>query len=238
MDTLKIKRDIKVLFLGNSHTYMNDMPELFSYVYEKTTRHKAESVMLAFSGRKLEWHLKEYMTLRYNLLYGKYDYCIIQQAAHPFPKEEETLKDCKKIIELCKKANTLSVLYMTWAEKDHPENQQKMIDTYTKVAKETGAFLAPIGIVWKNVQNKFPEIELYYKDGSHASPYGVLLISSVIVKTISGYNPSFPDYILDNKIMFDNNVIQAEENIENIKISYNEEFLKKIYECIPEDIFA
>ena len=103
MDTLKIKRDIKVLFLGNSHTYMNDMPELFSHIYEKTTGHKAESVMLAFSGRKLEWHLKEYMTLRYNLLYGKYDYCIIHQAAHPFPKEEDTLKDCIKLLNCVKK---------------------------------------------------------------------------------------------------------------------------------------
>ena len=230
-----IKRDIRVLFVGNSHTYMNDMPALFSHIYEKTTGHKADSVMLAFSGKELEWHLKEYLSLRYNLLYGKYDYCVIQQAAHPFPPEKNTFRDCKKIIELCKKANTIPVLYMTWAEKSHPENQQKMIDTYIKIAKETGELLAPIGIVWKNVQNKYPEIELYYKDGSHASPYGDLLISCVMVKTISRRNPSFPDYILDNKIIFDE-IIQAEENIENIKISYDKNIFEKIISCFSEKI--
>ena len=229
------KKDIKVLFIGNSHTYMNDMPALFSHIYEKTTSHKAESVMLAFSGRELEWHLKEYMSLRYNLLYGKYDYCIIQQAAHPFPPEENTLNDGKQIIELCKKVNTIPVLYMTWAEKKHPENQQKMIDTYTKLSKETGVLLAPIGIIWKDVQNKYPEIELYYKDGEHASPYGTLLISSSMVKTISGQNPSFPDYILDNKIIFDK-IIKAEENIDNIRIHFDESKAKKIYDCIRENI--
>ena len=233
MEQKIVKKDIKVLFIGNSHTYMNDMPSLFSHIYEKTTGFRAESVMLAFSGRKLEWHLKEYMSLRYNLLYGKYDYCIIQQAAHPFPPEENTLKDGKLIIELCKNMNTIPVLYMTWAEKQHPENQQIMIDTYTKLAKETGALLAPIGRIWREVQNKYPEIELYYKDGAHASPYGDLLISSTMVKTISGYNPSLPDYILDNKIVFDK-IIKVENNIDKIHIPFDENIAKKIYECITE----
>ena len=230
MEKNRNRKDIKVLFIGNSHTYMNDMPALFSHIYEKTTNYKAESVMLAFSGRKLEWHLKEYMSLRYNLLYGKYDYCIIQQAAHPFPPEDDTLKDGKQIIDFCKKANTIPVLYMTWAEKANPENQQKMVDTYTKLAKETGALLAPIGVAWRNVQNKFPEIDLYYKDGEHASPYGVLLISSLMVKTISGLTPVLPDYILDNKIEF-GETIKVEENIENIKIDYDKILAGKIYSC-------
>lgn len=231
MSKKEIKKNIKVLFIGNSHTYMNDMPALFSHIYEKTTGYKVEPVMLAFSGRKLEWHLKEYLPLRYNLLYGKYDYCVIQQAAHPFPPEENTLNDGKKIINLCRKANTIPVLFMTWAEKAHPENQQKMIDTYTKLSKEEGTLLAPVGTIWRNVQSKYPEIELYYKDGEHASPYGDLLISSVLVKSISGNNPSFPDYILDNQIVF-NEEIKAEEDIEKVKIIYDKKIAEQIYSCI------
>ena len=231
MEADKSNKDIKVLFIGNSHTYMNDMPSLFSHIYEKSTGHKAESFMLAFSARGLEWHMNEYLPLRYNLLYGKYDYCIIQQAAHPFPPEESTLKYGKQIIDICSKANTKPVLYMTWAEKIHPENQQKMIDTYTKLSKESGALLAPIGVIWKEVRNKYPNIELYYKDGEHASPYGDLLISAVMVKAISGINPSFPDYILDNKLSFDK-VITAEENIEQVKIPYDKKTAENIYSCI------
>ena len=231
----KKEKTIKVLFIGNSHTYMNDMPSLFSHIYEKTTGCKVNSVMLAYSARSLEWHLKEYLSLRYNILYGKYDYCIIQQRAHPFPSEEETLKDGKKIIEICKKVNTRVVLFMTWAEKAHPENQQKMIDTYEKLAIETYSILAPIGIIWEKILKKYPEIELYYKDGAHASPYGDLLISAVLVKAISGINPSFPDYILDNKIEFREAGIDIEENIDNIKIKFDENICKKIYNCIIEN---
>ena len=178
-----------------------------------------------------------YLSLRYNLLYGKYDYCIIQQAAHPFPPEEDTLRDGKKIIDICKKVNTKPVLYMTWAEKDHPENQQKMIDTYKKLADETNSILAPVGIIWEKILKKYPEIELYYKDGQHASPYGDFLISEVLVKSITGCKPSIPDYILDNKIEFGEygKINEIEENIDNVKIKFDEDICKKIYDCIIEN---
>ena len=66
---------MKVLFVGNSHTFFNDMPELFATFVEKTTGEKPEVVMLAYGGRDYKWHRKEYFALRFNLMYGGYDYC-------------------------------------------------------------------------------------------------------------------------------------------------------------------
>jgi len=81
---------MKVLFVGNSHTYVNDMPELFARFAEKTTGVKPEVVMLAYPGRDYDWHFREYASLRFNLMYGGYDYCVLQQAAHPYPPIETT----------------------------------------------------------------------------------------------------------------------------------------------------
>ena len=86
---MKDHKTIRVLFVGNSHTYMNDMPQLFRETCERTTGVPTEVTRLAFSGRHLRWHLSEYFSLRFALLYGGYDYCVIQQAAHPFPPREE-----------------------------------------------------------------------------------------------------------------------------------------------------
>ena len=58
---------MKVLFIGNSHTYFNDMPELFARFVECTTGEHPDVTMLAYSCRDLEWHRKEYFTLRFNL---------------------------------------------------------------------------------------------------------------------------------------------------------------------------
>lgn len=177
---------MKVLFVGNSHTYFNDMPELFARFAAETTGEKPEVVMLAYSGRSLEWHRKEYFSLRFNLLYGNYDYCIIQQAAHPYPPVESTLEYGKEIIDLCHRNNTVPVVYMTWAEKRCPENQQIMIDTCEKLAKENNALLAPIGRVWQKVRQEHNDIELFYKDGEHAGPYGDFLIAAVLCKILTG----------------------------------------------------
>ena len=177
---------MKVLFLGNSHTFFNDMPELFARFVEKTTGEKPDVTMLAYSGRDLDWHRREYFSLRFNLMHGGYDYCIIQQAAHPYPPVEQTLQTGADIIDLCHRCGVKPVVYMTWAEKRFPENQQKMIDTCEKLAGENDALLAPIGRVWQAVQTEKPEIELYHTDGEHAGPYGDFLIAAVFCKLLAG----------------------------------------------------
>ena len=77
------------------------------------------------------------------------------------------------------------VVYMTWAEKRFPMNQQIMIDTCEALAREQNALLAPIGSIWRTVREMYPEIELYYEDGEHASPYGDFLIASVLCKLLT-----------------------------------------------------
>ncbi|MBR5311873.1 MAG: hypothetical protein IKU40_03205 [Clostridia bacterium] len=177
---------MKVLFVGNSHTYVNDMPELFARFAEKTTGEKPEVVMLAYGGRDYDWHLREYTSLRFNLMYGGFDYCVLQQAAHPYPPIETTLKTGAEIISLCHRCGVKPVVYMTWAEKRFPENQQKMIDTCEKLAGENDALLAPVGRIWQEVQQTRPDIELYHTDGEHAGPYGDFLIAAVFCRLLAG----------------------------------------------------
>ena len=177
---------MKVLFIGNSHTFFNDVPELFARFVEKTTGEKPEVVMLAYGGRDYQWHRKEYFAVRFNLMYGGYDYCVLQQAAHPYPEKESTMKYGGMLIELCKKYGVKPVVYMTWAEKRFPENQQKMIDTCRELAQKHDALLAPVGRIWQKVQQKYPDIELYFRDGEHAGPYGDFLIAAVYCKLLTG----------------------------------------------------
>ncbi len=177
---------MKVLFIGNSHTYFNDMPELFRRFAEAVTGEKTEAVMLAYSGRDLEWHRKEYFAVRYQLLYGHFDYCVIQQAAHPFPPAETTLAMGKELISLCRRTDTVPVVYLTWAEKRFPENQQKMNDTLSRLAGENDALLAPVGIVWQKVLQEHPDISLFWQDGEHAGPYGSFLIAAVFCRLLAG----------------------------------------------------
>ena len=183
----------KILFIGNSHTYMNDMPELTRQMIENITKEECEVFMLAYSARTLKWHMEEeYFSERFNILHGHYDYCIIQEYAHPLPDFEDTVKYTHEIIDLCKKVNTTPIIFETWAEKERPENQQEMNRRYRKIATDENITLAPVGEVWSNVSKEIKDItgaDLYYKDGAHASALGDYLVSMVLAKTITGQLP-------------------------------------------------
>ena len=177
---------MKVLFVGNSHTFFNDMPALFAEMAKKSGAGKVTADMLAYSGRDYAWHRTEYFALRYALLYGGYDFCVLQQAAHPYPPAESTLEYGRDLIEMCKRAGVKPVVYMTWAEKRFPENQQKMTDTCEKLAEETGALLCRVGQIWQRILRECPDIELFYDDGEHAGPYGDFLIAAAFCRLLAG----------------------------------------------------
>lgn len=66
------------------------MPHLFAAMCESLTGERADVTMLAFSNKTLDWHCEEYFSVRFALLYGGYDFCVIQQFGHPIPPIEET----------------------------------------------------------------------------------------------------------------------------------------------------
>ena len=181
--------DMKVLFIGNSHTFYNDMPATFADLYEAAEGVRPQVTLLGHPGRRWDWHWQEYYELRFNLMYGAYDYCVIQQAAHPFPGRETTLEYGEKLIALCKECGVTPVVCMTWAEKAHPENQQIMCETYEQLTQEQGALLSPVGRIWKEVLRQAPEVGLYYLDGAHASAYGSYLIALIHYSVITGKSP-------------------------------------------------
>ncbi|MBQ3999726.1 MAG: hypothetical protein II643_01885, partial [Oscillospiraceae bacterium] len=75
-----------------------------------------------------------------------------------------------------------------WAEKAMPEHQAEMNRRYRFIAEDTGSRLAPIGEAWEKAA-KSSDIELYWRDGEHASPEGDYLTALVITKTITGKMP-------------------------------------------------
>ena len=194
---------MRVLFIGNSHTYFHDMPHTFARMCEQLTGQTPEVTMLAYSERSLAWHREEYFYLRFALLYGHYDYCVLQQQAHPFPDEELTRSSVLRILSLCESAGTKPVLMMTWAEQAFPEHFLPMQRCYTALAAETGAILAPVGELFDLIRQTHPEMELYWHDGEHASIYGDYLIAATLAALLcqttdlSGLDDQAIDFDLD-----------------------------------------
>ena len=226
----------KVLFIGNSHTYMNDMPELTRRMIEDTTGESCEVFMLAYSARPLKWHLEEeYFAVRFNILHGGYDYCVIQEQAHPMPPEKDTIRSMDRIIKLCKEAGTTPILFETWAEKAKPENQAEMNRRYRAIAEQNGVLLAPIGEVWEcvlNVLSDMSEADLYYRDGAHASAVGDYLAATVLTKVITGKLPKEDFLTAFDFSLPDDEWLNVKENVKEEILSLPKEVVQVIRECV------
>lgn len=172
----------KVLFIGNSHTYFNDMAGIFMCIAnENEDVENVEVAMLAHPYVTLDYH-KEQAEVRFNILYGNYDYVVIQQGAHPFKGEEELIENGKAINEFIKEAGATPVAYMTWAKKDEPENQEEMTKAYKNFAKEINGILAPVGEVFRELKEE--NIRVYHSDGGHASKIGSYVAAITLLKSM------------------------------------------------------
>ena len=174
---------MKILFIGNSHTYYNDMPHLFVQLCRKKNV-EAEVTMLAHGGKGWDFHVEE-PEARFNIMYGRYDAVVLQHTAHPMGDLQVMSKCGKQLIEWVREAGARPVLYMPWTTKaDGEAAQGAMSGAYRKLQAETGCELAPVGERWWKYHKEHPEVELYAGDGQHASPAGSRLAAEVIAEVV------------------------------------------------------
>lgn len=167
---MKEKRKLRILFIGNSHTYFNDMPATVAEL-AKEEHYDCDVTMIAHGGWYLAQHVQEPET-KFNIRHGHYDYVVLQEYAHPFGPEEKLYDAVWELDEWIQTSHAKTVIYMTWAKKDEPEAQERMTAAHEKISKETGALLAPVGKEWWKYRRENPSVEMYDPDGQHTSEYG------------------------------------------------------------------
>lgn len=173
---------MKTLFIGNSHTYFNDMPHLFTQLCAAGGI-PMEAVMLAHGGMGLDFHEKQ-EEVHFNIRYGGFDYVVLQHRAHPFDSEEAMFDGGRKLHQEIAASGAKTVLYMTWTEQNNEAGQPRMADAYLRLGRELQALVAPVGLAWWEVIHAHPEIDLYYTDGQHASLAGSTLAACSIYSAI------------------------------------------------------
>ncbi len=173
---------MRTLFIGNSHTYYNDMPKLFQDIC-KENGIDMQVTMLTKGGMGLDYHAENEQT-RFNILYGDYDFVILQHVAHPMGEYEVLEKAADKIMEWIRQTKAVACYLMTWTEKDNESFQAEMSDRYRKLAEKHGCLLAPVGEIWWEMIHKNPAVDLYAEDGRHASLKGSRLIAETVFKAL------------------------------------------------------
>ncbi|WP_319476741.1 SGNH/GDSL hydrolase family protein [Marispirochaeta aestuarii] len=200
---------LKILFIGNSYTFNNELPILVKEMKkEKNLNLSIEIKAFTPGGAKLKDHLNSPFTLE-TIRNGNWDIIVIQgHSLEPLMNPIGFNDAATDLLKITKESGAIVYLFETWSRaKDNPiyneawsgrnpESMQKKLSMkYNEIAHNSNVTVIPIGSIWQKIMTENKEIELYSMDGSHPSQIGSYLTACIIYKYIFNEDPMKFNYI-------------------------------------------
>lgn len=188
--------DIRVLFIGNSHTHVNDVP---GSVVELGRANGViiDVEVIAPGGYTLRQHAAD-SNVQAALASGDFDVVVFQEQsqkpAHHTDFSRETAPAADAMARTATASGTRIVYYQTWGRRDGDlytghatfgEMQSALTNAYATLAADSGGTVAPVGETWRYVRDVAPHIELFQADGNHAAAPGSYLAAIVLTETVA-----------------------------------------------------
>ncbi len=177
-----------MLFIGNSFTQRNDLPGLLTELAaarDLRIKHELNSA----GGASLRNHWNAGVAAK-SIESGGYDYVVLQeQSTLPVKNAKRMAENVRLFDELIKRAESKTVLYMTWARQHTPEAQEIIADAYNTIGNELGAIVVPVGLAWQSFLIRHDKPLLYDSDQSHPTLAGSYLAACVFLIVLLKENP-------------------------------------------------
>jgi len=208
----------RVLFIGNSYTGVNKLPEVFLEVVKSSGRSAPVVKSSTPGGRTLKQHLAIESSMKL-IEEGGWDVVVLQgQSQEPAIAEKDDVVR-KEFLEsaaaLCARVRAKSpqariYFYETWARHadywkaakkgpdvgaDPQEMQARLRKWYGVAAKDNGASLVPCGDAWELNYASSASIRLHAKDHSHPEFVGTYLNALIFFGAIYGEKAPSPKWI-------------------------------------------
>ena len=176
---------IRILFVGNSLTYTNNLPILVEKEAKKRG-FKLKTTSLAFPNYAIIDHWND-GELQKRIMSKNYDYVVVQQGPSSQAQGREMLiEDGAKLKKLCDKYNVKLAYFMVWPSQTYYHTFDGVIKNHRDAAMKNDAILCPVGEAWRAYFEENEDYSLYGMDGFHPSPKGSRLAARVIVDTLFG----------------------------------------------------
>ncbi len=202
-----------VLFLGNSYTYYNQLPQLLNNIATSL----GDSVYYDSNtpgGYTFQGHSTNATSLS-KIAFGNWDYVFLQEQSQipSFPLSQ-VATDCYPYASILVDSILSSspcaepVFFMTWGRENGDQSncanypplctydgmQARLRESYLQLSIDNNCTVSPVGAAWKYVRDQYPSIGLYTNDGSHPSIYGSYLAACVHYATIFRKTPVGSQY--------------------------------------------
>ena len=190
----------RVLFLGNSLTHYNDLPNMFAQL-ARSGKHEVEVGMYAPGGWALEDHVKSLESAN-AINSQKWTYVVLQEQS-VVPAVEgwrvyNMFPAARTLVGQVHNAGAAPLFYLTWARRegfpdygmyDFESMQTQVNNGYYAIAGELDVPVVPVGSAWRLALAEHPEITLFQEDGNHPTEQGTYLAACVFYEAIFHESP-------------------------------------------------
>jgi len=180
---------LEVLFVGNSLTYANDLPEkVASLTRSAGVEMKVRTI--AFPDHSLGDHWARGDAAK-AIRTGRFDFVVLQQGPSAAPENREILRaDARRFAALIREHGGRPALYLVWPSRQRAGDWDGVVASHAAAAESADATLLPVGDAWRRALSCDPPLALYGRDGFHPSALGTDLAALVIAAGLTQRPPS------------------------------------------------
>ena len=177
-----------VLFIGNSLTYANDLPEMVRAL-AAAAGEELPVTQVANPDYSLEDHWADGAALR-QIRRGGWSVVVLQQGPSALPESRELLLEyARRFAVEIRAAGARPALYMVWPSTSRSGDFDRVSESYRLAAEEVDGLLFPVGEAWRAAWRRGGAPPLYSIDGLHPTPEGSYAAALVIYARLSGRPP-------------------------------------------------
>lgn len=178
-----VDTDFNILFIGNSLTYTNDMPEMIKAI-GKNNGISIGTKMVAEGNYAIVDHWAD-GEAQNQIRRGIFDFVVMQQGPSSQPAGRDLLVEGGELFKpLCDEYEAQLVFYMVWPSRTYYHTFDGVIRSYEFAAEANDALLCPVGRVWKAHFDDTEDFSYYGPDGFHPSVIGSQVAAQVIFESL------------------------------------------------------
>jgi len=176
----------RVLFIGNSLTYTNDLPgTVAAMALAAGDTFQVQTV--AGPNLALIDHVSRQTDAVDAIKSWKWDYVVLQQGPTPLPLYRDTLILATKWLQpYIRDAGARSAQLMVWPSATKRASFDEVRRSSQLAAKAVGGVFLPAGEAWRAAWSAGPRVALYGPDGFHPSELGTYLTALVVYEGLTG----------------------------------------------------
>lgn len=176
-----------VLFVGNSLTYANDLPEMV-----RALALAAGDTLRVGMVASPDWSLEDHWNgggARAEIRRG-WDVVVLQQGPSALPESRALLIDyTRRFADEIRAAGATPALYAVWPSLSRSGDWDRAGESYRLAAEAVHGILLPAGEAWRTAWRADPGLQLYAADGLHPSVAGTYTAALVIYARLLDRSP-------------------------------------------------